>query len=695
MGSDGYRHGEVAERAGGITETVIPTASATRGDAVLPQACAQRERRYEVSREVSPIAGGSTIERNHTTYHVVRQQLHAHWHLIAGIIALVIVSTGVSLVSPLLVKRLIDEAIPAGNVALIVPLLIGIITFPLLTMALGAVQNYLRASIGEAVSQSLRQTLFNHMLRAKLHDLERVTSGRIIRAITKVCGEIGEVYVSNELLPVFTNAVLLLGTLGVMFFLNSRLLLVSLIVFPISYLFASRMQHRAEAIDRELHLSRDHAMGYLQEVIPGMRTVRAQTAAPYETARWFDWIQADRRIKARIATFHNLVLTLPMELIQNVGVGLVYGYGAYEVMSGRLSIGGLVAFIIYVPRAYVALEAILDGYVSTGQAKAAAERIDSLLELPSEESPPSGQDAGIGLPLAKGRVEQATADIAGGTGNTERLLDEDAKVPVRAEPVEARTDTRAAATAKDAAAPSGAAIEFADVSFDYGRDGFGLEQVSFRVDPGAFIGVVGPSGGGKSTVIDLLLRFYEPRSGVIRVDGADVDSLPLPHLRGMIGLVPQDVILWNDSIYANLVYPPCEIPRDRVIGAARSAQLHQFIDSLPEGFDTVVGERGLALSGGERQRLALCRAILEQPRILLLDEATSSLDALTDQKVRAALETARRGRTTIVVAHRLVTVMHADRILVLDQGRLVQEGTPQTLLAQPGLFRDLYQAQKL
>ncbi len=643
----------------------------------------------------TPNQGGHAIGGNLTTYHVVKRQLRTHAHLIAGIIALVIVSTGVSLVSPLLVKRLIDEAIPAGNVALIVPLLIGIITFPLLTMALGAVQNYLRASIGEAVSQSLRQTLFNHMLRTKLHDLERITSGRIIRTITKVCGEIGEVYVSNELLPVFTNAVMLLGTLGVMFYLNTRLLLVSLIVFPISYLFARRMQHRAEAIDRELHQSREHAMSYLQEVIPGMRTVRAQTAVPYETARWFAWVQADRRIKAKVVTFHNLVLTLPMDLIQNVGVGLVYGYGAYEVMSGRLSIGGLVAFIIYVPRAYLALEAILDGYVSTGQAKAAAERIDSLLELPSEEGLPAGHDTEIGLPLAKGLAAQATADIARGTGNTERLLDEDAKVPVRAEPVEARTGTRAATTAKDAAAPNGAEIEFSNVSFDYGREGFGLERVSFRIAPGEFVGVVGPSGGGKSTIIDLLLRFYEPRSGLIRVDGTNIESLPLPHLRRMTGLAPQDVILWNDSIYANLVYPPREIPRERVLAAAKAAQLHDFVGSLPDGYDTLVGERGLALSGGERQRLALCRAILDQPRILLLDEATSALDALTDLKVRAALETPRQGRTTMVVAHRLVTVMRADRILVLDEGRLAQDGPPQTLLAQPGLFRDLYEAQRL
>ena len=615
-----------------------------------------------LTRSSKPISGGYTIKRNHTTYQVVTRQLRAHWHLIAGIIALVIVSTSVSLVTPLLVKRLIDEAIPTGNVALIVPLLIGIIAFPLITMALGAVQNYLRASIGEAVSQSLRRALFNHTLYVKMQDLERIASGRIIRTITKVCGEIGEVYVSNELLPMFTNAVLLLGTLGVMFFLNGRLLLVSLIAFPLSYLFARRMQHYAEAMDGELHQSREHAMSYLQDVIPGMRTIRAHTAEPHEKARWLEWIKADWRIKAKIVTFHNLVLTLPLDLIQNFAVGLVFGYGAYEIINGRLSIGGLVAFIIYVPRAYIALEAILDGYISTGQAKAAAGRIDSLFSLPSEN------DESV-------RAEHFDKLSTG--------------------PVEVRTDAHEAVTAQDTTSPSGATIEFSDVSFDYGRDGFGLEAVSFRVEPGEFIGIVGPSGGGKSTVIDLLLRFYEPRSGAILVDGTPVEELPLSHLRGMIGLVPQDVFLWNDSILANLVYPSRQLPSEHVVAAAKAAQLHDFVESLPNGYDMPVGERGLALSGGERQRMAICRAIVEQPRILLLDEATSALDALIDLEIRAALETARRGRTTIVVAHRLVTVMHADRILVLDEGKLVQEGAPKSLREQPGLFQDLYQAQKL
>ncbi len=644
--------------------------------------------------------------------------MRAHWHLIAGIVALVIVSTGVSLISPLLLKRLFDEAIPAADVALIVPLLVGIVVFPLITMALGAVQNYLRASIGEAVSQSLRQALFNHMLYVRMRNLEQIASGRIIRTITKVCGEVGEVYVTNELLPIFTNAALLLGTLGVMFYLNIRLLLVSLIVFPLSWGLVHWMRNYAEGLDREHIMHREHGMNYLLDVIPGMRALRAGTGEPYETDRWVDWLRADWRIKAKTITFHNLTRVLPMDLIQNVGVGLVYGYGAYEVINGRLSIGGLVAFILYVPRAYMAFKTILDGHISTGQAKAAAERIDSLLSLPCEDTPPAAQDAVRGLPLGNSKVGSRLAgpdpnlpvgqalqepaahsslalQASARTSTGSVRADADMAVTAKGSAGSARMDSDAAVVFKESAGTSGAAIDFTKVCFDYGRDGFGLEDVSFRVAPGAFIGVVGPSGGGKSTVFDLLLRFYEPRSGEIRVDGMDIASLPLPHLRGMIGLVPQDVFLWNDSIYANLVYPSREVPHECVVAAAKAAQLHDFVESLPQGYDTLVGERGLALSGGERQRLALCRAILEQPRILLLDEATSALDALTDQKVRAALETARRGRTTIVVAHRLVTVMSADNILVVDEGRLVQVGAPRELVAQPGLFQDLYAAQKL
>ena len=366
-----------------------------------------------------------------------------------------------SLISPLLLKRLFDEAIPAADVALIVPLLVGIVVFPLITMALGAVQNYLRASIGEAVSQSLRQALFNHMLYVRMRNLEQITSGRIIRTITKVCGEIGEVYVTNELLPIFTNAALLLGTLGVMFYLNIRLLLVSLIVFPLSWWLVHRMRNYAEGLDRELIKHREHGMDYLLDVIPGMRALRAGTGEQYETGRWVEWLKADWRIKAKTITFHNLTRVLPMDLIQNVGVGLVYGYGAYEVINGRLSIGGLVAFIIYVPRAYTAFETILDGHISTGQAKAAAERIDSLLSLPCEDTPPAAQDAVRGLPLVGDKTRSKSVRLESNLHEAQPVgqvrqeptahASQALQASVRTSTGSARTDADPRVTAKDSA----------------------------------------------------------------------------------------------------------------------------------------------------------------------------------------------------------------------------------------------------
>ena len=239
----------------------------------------------------------------------------------------------------------------------------------------------------------------------------------------------------------------------------------------------------------------------------------------------------------------------------------------------------------------------------------------------------------------------------------------------------------------------GAALAFHNVSFAYGRGEFAARDLTFRIEPGEFVGIAGPSGGGKSTIIDLIMGFYTPLSGTITIDGIDLRELSLSSLRNQIGLVAQDPFLWNDSISRNISYPGRNDETDRSRQAAREAQIDEFITSLPHGYHTIVGEQALTLSGGERQRLAIARALLQRPRLLLLDEATAALDALTDQKVRAAIAKVRTGRTAIAVAHRLTTILDADRILVIDQGGIVEMGSPAELLARPGLFFDLYQAQ--
>lgn len=572
-----------------------------------------------------------------TTNRIVRRELRKRLLLGISIIALVIVSTGISLLPPLLVKRLFDEAVPTADVGLIILLLAGIITLPLLATALRSLQNYQRAHIGEAVSQALRQNLFSHILRTRLGKLDRIPSGESIRTVTKVCGEIGEVYVTDELLPMFTNAVVLTGVAGVMLFLNWRLFIITVIAVPLAYVIAALMKRYVERLNRTFMDVLDVGMNYLQEVIPGLRCVRAHTAEFYEDQRWQDWIKTHWRIKAKSVAFHNLYRSLPLDLIQNVVLGSVFGYGAYEIINGRMTVGGLVAFSIYVPWAYTALEQILNGHVGTGQARAAAERIDRFFSLPLEES------RGVSV----------------------------------------------------SGEPSPLAVTFSDVSFNYGREGFGLEGVSFQVAPGEFLGIVGPSGGGKSTVIDLLMRFYAPQAGSILVNGMDIADISLASLRGAIGLVPQDVFVWNASVYANIIYPNRSASMADVIAAAKAAQLHGFVESLPKGYDTIVGERGVALSGGERQRLAIAQALFRNSRLLLLDEATSALDALTERQFRTALNAARHGRTTIAVAHRLATVMGADRILVLEGGRAVEIGAPEVLLRNRGLFAELYSAQQL
>ena len=572
------------------------------------------------------------------TFNIIVRELRKRVLMILLVVALMVVGTGVGLILPLLFKTLIDVAIPTKDGILVVWILVGMVVTPLLAIGLSALQDYLRAYMGEAVSQSLRKELFDHLIHARIIEIEKIKNGEIVHRITRECGRIGEVYVAQELLPLVSNAIVLLGTLVVMLIINWRLLLFAILAFPFSYILTKRMAGYAKELEQEFSDTLEDGQSYLQEFFSGLRTVRGFNGEVYEKKRWWEWIMRHWKIKAKGLVFHNLVRTLPSDFINNLVIGLIFGYGAFEIINGRMSIGGLVAFVAYIPRAYSALRAVLNAHVSTQRAKVASEKIDALFHLQQE-------------------------------GSGRKVL--------------------------SSAKPSGAMVEFHNVSFHYGRGDFGVENLSFRVQAGEFLGIVGPSGGGKTTVVDLLMGFYAPESGTITVDGVDIREMSLESLRNQIGFVSQDVFLWNASIRENIVYPKDDVEPEAVEEAARIAQIHEFIETLPEGYETVVGERVLTLSSGERQRLAIARAILRRPRILLLDEATSSLDALTELKVRNAIEKAKIGRTTIVVAHRLATVMHADRILVISKGQIVEAGTPRELLARRGLFFDLYEAQSL
>ena len=572
-----------------------------------------------------------------TAKSIILAELRKRISVIVSMVVFLILMIFLSVTLPLLFKRLIDETIPQKDLSEAGLLLFALIVIPLIAAALNALYEYRRAMIGEAVSQALRQKLFNHLVHTKLSDLESTETGHIIHHITRGCGRVGDVYIADELVPLITNGLLFTGALVAMTLINWRLMLITLLAFPPTYLFSKRLENYDRTLSREFFRLLESCSSILQQVFSGIRTVRSFNGEAHEKARWDIWIRQHWAIKAKAEALHNVILILPTHIVDRVLMGVIFGVGAFEIINGSLTIGDLVAFMMYTPFVYTALRAMLQAQVTTTEMSVAIEGLDKFFRYEEE------RQGGRELTISQG---------------------------------------------------TGPSIEFDNVSFDYGRGDSVIWDVSFCIQPGEFFGIVGVSGGGKTTILDLLMGFYAPQSGRILVNGVNIQELSLESLRGHIGLVPQDIFLWNNSIYENITYPDA-IGAEAVAEAAEGTNLHTFIEALPEKYKTVVGERGLALSGGERQRLAICRAILKKPALLLLDEATSELDALTEEKVQEAINHAKSGRTTIAVAHRLATVMNADRILVLDDGSVAELGTPEELIAKRQLFYHLYEAQKL
>ena len=308
------------------------------------------------------------------SFTLLRDELGKQIPRITLLVVLAILGTGIGLIQPLLFKVLLDSAIPDADVRLIALLLVGMVIVPMLSSGLNSTSHYLRAYIGEGVSQRLRQELFDHLLHARLADLEQFKTGEHIHRLTRSCGKIGEVYVSDHLLPLVMNAILLVGTLAAMTALNWRLSLLALLAFPLSYLLTRKTRGHVHALYSGFSNALEAGQSYLNEIFPGLRTIRAFNAEAYEQQRWREWLTNHRRIKAKVATFHELIRVVLPEFINYVAVGLVFGYGAFEIIQGRMTIGSLVAFIAYLPRSYSVLQALLGTHVNLQEARVNAEK---------------------------------------------------------------------------------------------------------------------------------------------------------------------------------------------------------------------------------------------------------------------------------------------------------------------------------
>jgi subfamily B ATP-binding cassette protein MsbA len=556
-------------------------------------------------------------------------------------VAAVAVAGLLGLALPLLARDLFNRAFEARGA---LPGMADLTTIALLLVAIFLVQSlfnflrvYLLGLVGEGVVADLRKQLYGHLLDLPVPFFDARKTGEITSRLTADVATV-QTAVSQGLAQLVSQSVTLLGASVVLLVLNVRLTLVMLAVIPPVIVAGALFGRRLRRISTRFQDRVAEANADAEEALSGIRVVKSFTAEALERARYARAIDESFRLgRARAVARALFVPSIILALF--TGVAVVLWYGGRQVLLGALAPGDLVAFLMLMLFVAGSVGTFTGLYSQLQEAVGASRRIFELLDVPGE--PPAAPPPGGPGRAALGRVE------------------------------------------------------FRGVSFGYGDrgDGLVLDRIDLTAEPGETIALVGPSGAGKSTLVSLLPRFYDPQSGRILIDGRDLRELELPELRAMLAMVPQEIHLFSGTVAENIRYGRPGASDSEVIGAARAANAHEFIGEFPEGYETVVGERGVRLSGGQRQRVAIARALLRDPRILILDEATSSLDSESEALVQAALERLLAGRTTFVIAHRLATVLSADRIVVLDRGRIVEQGSHAALLAHAGLYRELYRRQ--
>ena len=580
--------------------------------------------------------GASSESPQDLVWGIVLETLRGRLRHLSILAVVMVVGAGISLVPPILFKFLIDVVIPQRDGGLLVAVLFGLVVAPCGVMALTLLELYLRAEIGEFVSESLRLEAFKGVMRGRVNAIEERGPGDIVHTITRACGHIGEVYIATKVLPFVASCIVLISTFAMMFSLNVKLASLGLIAYPISYGLGKLVEKRSRRIESNFTQLLSDGESFLHEVVRGVRAVKAFIGYEIEVARWSKWLRNHRSQKAKMRVYHDITLNLYSEFVRNLAIGGVYGLGAYFVFDGDMTVGGLVAFAAYLPRAYSSLKTMMSTQIGLQQARVSADRIGGLIALPAEQY--SGQH------------------ILGG---------HDGPLPV----------------------------EFEGVFFSYGRGDAGLKDVTLKIPAGNSLGIVGESGSGKSTILDVLLGFHLPSEGHVYVGGLKTTNWDVQELRKVVSVVPQEVFLWNTSIEKNLTYGLKGVSENAIVDVLNEVQLSDFVQALPEGLSTVVGERGQAVSVGERQRIGIARALLRGAKVLAFDEPTSALDAIREKEIVDAIKRVMPNRTVIVVSHVIAAVLEVDEVIVLSAGSVVEKGPPEKLIAEKGLFWQLANAQ--
>ena len=560
--------------------------------------------------------------------------LSPYWKTIIISALLLIGRAGLELVPPLFQKEIIDEIIGDRNLAYLGIVITALVGVYALNQLVQIGDNYVRHSLGERFIFDLRVRLYAYLQKMSLSFFERTSTGELMSRVTNDLNAL-ENFVTHGSALTAVDFMRLVGGVIILFVLDYRLAALVMIPVPILALAFRYYNTRIRPVYRRVRARLGDINAKLQDNLSGIRVIQAFAREDLEYERFSK--ESERYYRARVQGIRYWSIFFPaIRFFGAMGAVIVLGVGSVMVVGGQLTLGTLVAFLAYIATIYDPINRLTEVDNIFQEAIAAGERIFELLDETTDvKDPPDALE----LPSLRGEVV------------------------------------------------------FDDVHFRYGSGDQVLHAISFTMAPGEVVALVGPSGAGKTSIANLICRFYDPSNGTVAVDGRDLRKIKLASLRRQVAVVLQDSFLFNNTVAENLLYGKPDAAEDELLAAARAANAHDFIIQLPDGYNTEIGERGVKLSGGQKQRLALARAILADPRILILDEATSSVDAEAEYLIQQALERVLKGRTALVIAHRLSTIRNADKIIVLDRGRIAEVGNHQELMQRGGLYSQLYQRQ--
>lgn len=569
-----------------------------------------------------------------TLYLRILSYIKPYMHRLIFAMFCTIMAAAGNLYIPWIIKDMIDEVLADKNGTMLNWIAASIIAIFVVRGLFWYGQNYLMSYVGQSVIIDIRAAVFKKLQRISVSFYDKNKTGTIMSYVTNDVNALQSAMVENTI-EMITEGFILIGSVVAMIYLDWRLTLFTVCTFPVVLWFMEFFGKKIRKTGGRIQECTADITSVLQESVASARVIKSFVREDYEVDRFDVENRANFRANMKNAQLM-ATLTPVVELVAAIGVTMIIWYGGNNVINGTITAGSLVAFLTYAVNISNPIKRLTRVIGNIQKALAAAQRVFMIIDMPEE--------------IAESRDAKQLPEVSG-------------------------------------------KVEFQNVSFAYDDKGNVITDLSFSVKPGEVIAIVGPSGAGKSTIANLLPRFYDVNKGDIKIDGHSVREVTLDSLREQVGIVPQETMLFNGSVYYNILYGRLDATKEEIEAAAKAANAHDFIMQLTDGYETKLGDRGVNLSGGQRQRIAIARAILKNPRILILDEATSALDTESERVVQEALDRLMVGRTSFVIAHRLSTVKNADKILVLEKGNLVESGTHDELLALDGLYAHLYKIQ--